>query len=138
MPKATVAAVITRQNLNKTQILLMLRAIEPFRGQWCFPGGHIDDNEPAIDAVVREIKEEVGLQFKAKFFDYFDEIILPCFHAVVLVFDGAISGEVSSDPNEVTEARWFFVEQALKLPLAFQHNEILKSYIEQDSRCEGG
>ncbi len=129
MPHATAAAIITRQADNETQILLTLRAIEPFKGQWCIPGGHIEENEPVKDAVIREVKEETGLQFEANFYTYFDEIIPPDIHQVVLVFDGPVYGDARFDPEEVTEMRWFSIEQALELPLAFRHNEILNAYV---------
>lgn len=29
-----------------------------------FPGGHIEENEPIVDSVIREIKEETGLTIK--------------------------------------------------------------------------
>jgi 8-oxo-dGTP diphosphatase len=129
MPHATAAAIITKQFHNETQILLTLRAIDPYKGQWCIPGGHIEENEPVKDAVIREVKEETGLQLEANFFSYFDEIIPPDIHQVVLVFDGPVAGDITFDPEEVTEIRWFSMDQALELPLAFQHNEILKAYI---------
>ena len=133
MPHATAAAIITKQVHNETQILLTLRAIEPFKGQWCIPGGHIEQNEPVKDAVIREVKEETGLQLKANFFNYFDEIIPPDIHQVVLVFDGPVYGEAKFDPEEVTEMRWFSIKQALELSLAFHHNEILEAYFNHSS-----
>jgi 8-oxo-dGTP diphosphatase len=129
MPQTTVAAVITREANQETQILLTLRAIEPFKARWCIPGGHIEENEPAKDAIIREVKEETGLRLEARFYNYFDEIIPPEIHQVVLVFDGLVDGDVILDPEEVEEIRWFSIEQALKLPLAFRHNEILKAYV---------
>ena len=130
MPQTTAAAIITRQNKGETQILLTRRAVEPFKGRWCLPGGHIEKNEPAKDAVVREVREETGLRFEARFFDYFDEIIPPAIHQVVLAFAGPASGQIAFDPDEVTEIRWFPIAQALDLPLAFLHNEILKAYVD--------
>lgn len=31
------------------------------RGKWCIPGGSIDKNEDALEAVIRETKEETGI-----------------------------------------------------------------------------
>ena len=30
----------------------------------CFPGGHVEEHEPIVDAVFREMKEETGLTIK--------------------------------------------------------------------------
>lgn len=34
-------------------------------GQWCFPGGGVEPGESTADAVVREMREEVGLCVQA-------------------------------------------------------------------------
>lgn len=52
----TVAACI----LSKGRILLMLHSKY---GKWLFPGGHVDANESMDGAVMREVKEETGLDF---------------------------------------------------------------------------
>ena len=126
MPIATVAAIITNKD---GEILLTRRNIEPFKGQWCLPGGHIDENEKALDAVIREAKEETGLDFEAEFFVYADEIIPEYdWHAVVLVFAGKGRGELAAQEREVTEIDWFSLDEASSLPLAFVHNQILDEY----------
>lgn len=42
-------------------ILMIQRQKEPGRGLWALPGGHIDKGETAIEAVLRELYEESGL-----------------------------------------------------------------------------
>lgn len=44
--------------LNQDRVLLQRRSDD---GTWCFPGGAIDLDESAHDAVVREVREETGL-----------------------------------------------------------------------------
>lgn len=128
MPDATVAAIITNEG-HPNKILLTRRNIEPFTGQWCLPGGHIDLYEPVRDAVTREVKEETGLDFDARFFGYFDEIIPERnIHAVVIVFAGQGTGTLNAHRGEVTDIKWFSVKEARSLPLAFTHNEILDAY----------
>ena len=34
-------------------------------GKWCFPGGTIEEGETAADTIVREMREEVGLEVEA-------------------------------------------------------------------------
>ena len=43
------------------KILLVLRDTEPQKGSWCLPGGYLQWDETAEEAVVRELKEETGL-----------------------------------------------------------------------------
>ena len=126
MPITTVAAIIKN---DEDQILLTRRNIEPFKNQWCLPGGHIEDDEKALDAVIREAKEETGLEFEPEFFTYFDEIVPEHdWHAVVLVFAGKGTGGLAAQEREVTDIGWFPLDEARSLLLAFTHNDILNEY----------
>ena len=126
-PKATVIGMILRNIRGKEKILLTKRNCEPYKGKWCLPGGHIDPDEKAKEAVIREVKEETGLDFLAEFLMYFDEIIPEKdIHAVVLIFKGYSEGKLNPDEGEVSEARWVTIEEALRFELAFQHREIFE------------
>lgn len=52
----TVGAIIVR----KRRVLLVLHTK---LNLWLFPGGHVEKNETPDDAVIREVKEETGLEF---------------------------------------------------------------------------
>jgi 8-oxo-dGTP diphosphatase len=125
--KATVGAVV--QSYGK--ILLELRNLEPFKGSWCLPGGHIEFGEPVEDALVREVKEETGLSvtdmhFLDFFMEYFPDLD---WHAVALVFVAEVEGTKKAQESEVDELRWVTPEEALEYDLAFRHREILEEYI---------
>jgi 8-oxo-dGTP diphosphatase len=128
--KATVAAVIAADRTNRRTILLTRRHVMPFKGYWCLPGGHIDAGETAVAAVIREVAEETGLGLaEPRFFCYSDEIFPEYrFHAVALAFFGTASGTLQLMPDEVDEAGWFTIAEALAMPLAFNHEVILKQY----------
>ncbi|MEI7695075.1 MAG: NUDIX hydrolase [Chlorobium sp.] len=130
MPKATVAAIITPENGAQDIVLLTKRNVRPFQGHWCLPGGHIDDYETAEDAVVREVMEETGLLFaEPSFLSFFNELFPEYnFHAVALAFFGIGRGTIKLMPDEVMEIAWFTLDEALSLPLAFNHLQILDHY----------
>jgi 8-oxo-dGTP diphosphatase len=47
------------------RVLLAERpAGRPWAGNWEFPGGKIDTDEPARQALVRELHEELGIEFE--------------------------------------------------------------------------
>ena len=56
---ASTAAIITN---SKDEILLTTRAFEPAKGKLDLPGGFVDMNETAEDALIRELKEELNIE----------------------------------------------------------------------------
>ena len=55
---ASTAAIITN---SKGEVLLATRAFDPAKGKLDLPGGFVDMNETAEEAIIREIKEELNL-----------------------------------------------------------------------------
>jgi mutator protein MutT len=55
---ASTAAIITN---SKGEVLLATRAFDPAKGKLDLPGGFVDMNESAEEAIIREIKEELNL-----------------------------------------------------------------------------
>lgn len=46
------------------KILLLKRAVEPFKDHWHLIGGHVEENETLKQALKREFKEETGLEIE--------------------------------------------------------------------------
>lgn len=52
---------------NKNRVLMAKRPEgKNFAGHWEFPGGKLEANESPENALIREIKEELGIEIKAK------------------------------------------------------------------------
>lgn len=62
-PHALVAADIVALSLREgsLHVLLIARAIAPFRGRWALPGGFVRADETVESAALRELHEETGL-----------------------------------------------------------------------------
>ncbi|MBN2156848.1 MAG: NUDIX hydrolase [Candidatus Lokiarchaeota archaeon] len=72
-PMRTVDAVIIDDN---NRILLIKRRWEPFKGAYALPGGFIELAEEHIDALVRETREETGVELQygeMQFIKVFDD-----------------------------------------------------------------
>lgn len=57
IPVNTADAVVVQSG----HVLLVKRAAQPGKGLWALPGGHIDPGETALDAALRELYKEAGL-----------------------------------------------------------------------------
>lgn len=63
-PSVTVDSVIlsVKEDYSTLKVLLIQRGNHPYIGDWALPGGFINMDESAEDAVSRELKEETGLE----------------------------------------------------------------------------
>ena len=60
-PSLAVDAIATRNGENGTEVLLIRRGNNPWKGAWAFPGGFVDEGEDPKDAVLRELLEGTGI-----------------------------------------------------------------------------
>lgn len=51
--------------IHEGKVLLVQRAHEPGKGRWTLPGGYTEEDESPDVAVVREVREETGLEVTA-------------------------------------------------------------------------
>ncbi len=124
--RPTTGALIIKDN----KILLAKRNHEPFYDYWTTPGGWIEFGEKAEDAIKREVKEEVGLDVDVKFLTYCDEILSDRHYVALFFIATPTSTEIKIDPKEVKECKWFDIQEARKIKLAFFQNKILEKYLE--------
>lgn len=94
------------------RVLFVAQTRGPFAGHWLLPGGGIDPGESAVDAVVREFREETGLTIeKPRFVALYEmrgEWAGGPYHILMAGFRAEASGEIAADfhGHNVGEARW--------------------------------
>lgn len=59
------------------RVLLIERTKPPFEDKYVFPGGHVEEGESLIEAVVRELREEVGVEVSASDLNYLMKLDVP-------------------------------------------------------------
>ena len=90
-PAVAVDAVALREGESGTEVLLIRRGGEPWKGRLAFPGGFVDYGEDPERAVLRELEEETGV-------DGFDPVAL------------AIHGDPDRDPRKHIVALFYLVD----------------------------
>ncbi len=126
-PAVTVDIAVFRESSRLSEILLIERASEPFRGQWALPGGFVHIDEDLETAAHRELAEETGLTGLAleQIGAFGDPDRDPRERVISIVFatvagDGTRSAQAGSDARS---ASWFSIDA---LPaLAFDHETII-------------
>jgi len=127
-PMVTVDAVVFKEFESRMEVLLIQRKHDPFAGMWALPGGFVDMDETAEEAIKRELEEETSLRM-----DNLQQIHTfsalgrdPRGRTISITFYGIAEHENSKviGGDDASDAQWFPVDQ---LPhLAFDHIEVVK------------
>jgi len=84
------------------------------------------------DAVIREVKEETGLDFDPQLYSCFDEIIPEHdIHTIAIIFDGTTNGTITTQVDEVADIGWYSLREIQEMAFAFRHKDIIESYVHQ-------
>jgi 8-oxo-dGTP diphosphatase len=116
---------------GQSEVLLFLRDRKPdipYPDTWDVPGGHVEEGETPEGCIVREMKEEMGMDLV--------DFRLFC----VLEFDDRVEytfwkpAELKVEEIRLTEGqclRWFSEAEARGTPLAYGFNEIVSQFYEE-------
>ena len=120
------------------KILLIKRNTIPFKGYWALPGGRMDTGETVEQTIVREVKEETGLEVTIvrKVGEYVeigvkDDVDYEYYPTCFVV--KPVGGEIKKQESEIQEINLFNLSELPK-PLAFEHDQMIKDYIKSDFR----
>ena len=124
-PFLTVDAVIL---CNIDSVVLIRRNNPPYKGFWALPGGFVEYGETVESAVLREVKEETGVEIDLNDISgiYSDPERDPRGHVITICFTARKrEGSLKAD-TDASEVGCFKLDDIFKLNLAFDHNKILK------------
>jgi 8-oxo-dGTP diphosphatase len=130
-PTPTVDAVIQKNS----QILLIERKKEPFKGYLVLPGGFVNEGERVEDAAKREVKEETSLDIVLlEILGVYSEPGRdPRGHVMSTVFIGKISKRsykadaIAQDDAAAIE--WLNIDEVVNTRFGFDHRRIITDYI---------
>jgi 8-oxo-dGTP diphosphatase len=122
----TVDCVVFGYDESELKILLIERALAPFKGRWALPGGFVRIDETLDAAARRELVEETGLKdvFLEQLYtfggvdrDPRERVVSVAYYALV-----KLSDHRALAATDAANAQWFPVSKVPKL--AFDHGEI--------------
>lgn len=99
-------------------LLMIRRATEPGKGLWSVPGGRVERGELMAEAVVREVREETGIDVVCENVIDWVERISDDYHVVIVDFRVTpMSADEPVAGTDADEARWVPMYEILELPL---------------------
>lgn len=112
---------------GRGEVLLCVRAHEPDKGKLDLPGGFLEWAEHPLEAVHREVKEELGVRIEVEAFlgfvmDRYDHEEVATLN---IPFLGRIVEGEPTPADDVAEIRWRRLEDIDRGGLAFRNNEII-------------
>ena len=117
LPIVRAASVIICDSENR--ILLArrsaLKSLDP--GLWETIGGKVEPGETSPEALLREVREELGRKTVLKDVEYFRQYTFESKSNTLVsdVFTASMEGSLAPCPEEIAELGWFAKDEALKL-----------------------
>jgi len=111
--------------VHEAKLLIIKRGVKPARGKWSIPGGAIELGERIRDALIREVKEECGLDVEVALerpMDAIDSLIMGKdgrlqYHYVLLQFLARLKGGTLKPASDVLDAKWVPLDEVGKYDL---------------------
>ncbi|MBN1868635.1 NUDIX hydrolase [Candidatus Sumerlaeota bacterium] len=131
-PCCSVSATVVVHDLRRDAFLLVRRDIDPYRGEYSFPGGFIEAGAETIEQTAgREVREETGIEIRPEHLrlidvrsdldrDPRDQVVDVGFVAEAEFAEGA-------PVSEISEIRWATAEEIETIPLAFDHRRLWRN-----------
>ena len=121
-PKVAVAALIIQDG----KVLLVRRANDPLRGLWTLPAGFVDADENPVVAIVRECREETGLDVRVTgLLDVLYGREHPRGADILIAYRAEVISGTLTAADDVDGSGFFALDELP--PLAFQTTTILLS-----------
>jgi len=135
-PQLKVTAGVLIEESGK--ILLVQRALEPWKGFWYLPAGYIEVDEDPLAGALREVKEETGLDVRItnlrSISMYQDD---PRGNGILIIYNGKWVGGSLCTSSESMAVKFFLPREIQTLPLAGSSHTLAVQQWVQEKESEG-
>jgi len=125
--------------VHEGKLLIVKRGVEPSKGKWSIPGGAVELGEKIRDALLREVKEECGLDVGIALerpMDAIDNITMSKdgrlqYHYVLLQFLARLKGGTLKPASDVLDAKWVPLNEVEKYDLTKSFRSFFQKHQEE-------
>jgi 8-oxo-dGTP pyrophosphatase MutT (NUDIX family) len=116
--------------VNDQGKVLLGRRVRPLgAGQYALVGGKPKKGETAESAIVREVKEELGIDFyPTSCIENEDSVSDPLSPWSVTTFTGTYTGEFNVNSADISDVIWVSDSDLDTIDIAFDHRDRLRDY----------
>jgi len=119
------------------KVLVIKEGDMPYHGCWVLPGGYVRRDETAENAVVREIREEVGIEVAPRkvtgvYDDFSNDVDGQRVHYVLIVFEAKIIAGEAKVSREAAEYAWMNFDSRTMPKMAMP--DVIKTILADSSR----
>lgn len=114
------------------KLLLEKRSNEPGKGKWSVPGGLVELGETVEQTVIREVKEETGLEVeKPELIDVVDNVTKDGkgaikYHFVIIDYLAKLKGGIVKAASDAEELKWVALDEVEKKDLTLTFRAFFK------------
>lgn len=115
-PLPAVAAVVENE---RGELLLIKRDVEPYKGRWALPSGFIEIEETPGDAILRELKEETGVDGTIeRLIGVYSQRCKPYKNALLITYKIKPKGKNLCPGDDAMDAKFFSKKRLPKIPFS--------------------
>jgi len=134
-PVLGVGALIFDGDRDGDRILLVQRGNEPYKGWWSLPGGGVETGERLEAAILREVREETGLEVEIVQLATIFERLMPdaegrCeYHYVLIDYECRVTGGHLQAGDDSAAVTWWPVEELGDIQLTDGTRDVVDRYL---------
>jgi len=130
-PLTTVGALVINPSSGRVLIVKTTK----WQGAWGVPGGKVEWGETLESALIREFREEVGLELTQVRFSLLQEAVLdPQFvreaHFIMVNYYAFSASETVTPNEEIEEWAWVTPQMAIEYPLNTYTRVLIEDYLQ--------